>query len=104
MIDIVRGLRRIAEEGYRFASDAADEIERLRAQNANLIAAATNPAAITELLDRLEAAERERDALRAALEKIADWNGAWGPYPERNEAWRAMALVTAREAVRKEYF
>ena len=71
--------------------------------NARLIAAA-NPAAITELLDRLEAAERERDALRAALEKSADWNCTWGPYPETNEAWRAMALVTAREAVRKEYF
>jgi len=32
MIDIVSGLRRIAEEGYRFAGDAADEIERLRAK------------------------------------------------------------------------
>ena len=31
MSDIVSGLRRIAEEGYRFAGDAADEIERLRA-------------------------------------------------------------------------
>ena len=32
MIDIVNGLRRIAEEGYRFAGDATDEIERLRAK------------------------------------------------------------------------
>ena len=32
MIDIVSGLRRIAEEGYMFAGDAADEIERLRAK------------------------------------------------------------------------
>ena len=48
MIDIVNGLRRIAEEGYRFAGDAADEIERLRAS--------------------LEAAEKERDALRAKIE------------------------------------
>lgn len=32
MTDIVNGLRRIAEEGYRFAGDAADEIERLRAK------------------------------------------------------------------------
>ena len=32
MIDIVSGLRRIAEEGYRLAGDAADEIERLRAK------------------------------------------------------------------------
>lgn len=36
MIDIVNGLRRIAEEGYRFAGDAADEIERLRAKIAEM--------------------------------------------------------------------
>ena len=47
MIDIVNGLRRIAEEGYRFAGDAADEIERLRAS--------------------LKAAEKERDALRSLV-------------------------------------
>lgn len=46
MIDIVRGLRRIAEEGYRFAGDAADEIERLRAQNAVLIDAINAAAAL----------------------------------------------------------
>ena len=46
-----------------------------------------------------KSAEKERDALRTALEKIADWDSAWGPYPETNEAWRAMAIVTAREAV-----
>lgn len=39
------------------------------------------------------------DELRAALEKIADWYGAYGPFPEKNEMWRAMAVVTAREAV-----
>ena len=87
--------------------------------NARLIAAA-NPATISELLDRIEAAEKEnalkervidalgselnavakeRDELRTALEKIADWDSAWGPYPETNEAWRAMVIVTAREAV-----
>ena len=37
--------------------------------NARLIAAA-NPAAISELLDRLKAAEKERDALRAENERI----------------------------------
>ena len=46
--------------------------------NARLIAAA-NPAAISELLDRLEAAEKERDALRAKIEEmekqepVAEW-------------------------------
>lgn len=37
--------------------------------------------------------------LRAALLKIADWDSNWGPFPENNEAWRAMVVVTAREAV-----
>lgn len=73
---------------------------------------------IDKLLDRLEAAQKavneayqrgyetgqeeikkELNALRTALEKIADWDSAWGPYPETNEAWRAMVIVTAREAV-----
>ncbi len=46
-------------------------------------------------------AEVERDAerYRKALEKIADWNGNWGQFPENNPAWRSMALVTARDAV-----
>ena len=39
--------------------------------NARLIAAA-NPAAISELLSRLEAAEKERDALRLAVRHEAD--------------------------------
>ena len=39
------------------------------------------------------------DVLRDALEKIADWNGCYGPFPEsNNELWRGMAIVTAREA------
>ena len=46
MSDITKGLRRIAEEGYRFAGDAADEIERLRAQNALLIDAINAAAAL----------------------------------------------------------
>ena len=50
--------------------------------------------------DLLKKAETERDDLRAALEKIADWHGAWGPYPETNKSWCAMAIVTAREAVK----
>ena len=48
----------------------------------------------------LNAAAHERDNLRAAMEKIADWYGAWGPYPETNKSWCAMAIVTAREAVK----
>lgn len=40
------------------------------------------------------------DRLTAALKKIAAWNDEWGPFPEaNNQAWGAMAIVIAREAV-----
>lgn len=50
----------------RVYSEAYGDVKQETA-NASFIAAA-NPAAITELLDRLEAAEKERDALRAKIE------------------------------------
>ena len=62
MIDIVKSLRRIAEEGYRFAGDAADEIERLRSR---LEAAEKSDA---ESLAMYRKARDERDALRAKIE------------------------------------
>lgn len=37
--------------------------------------------------------------LLVALDKIADLHGAWGPFPENNKSWCALALVTAREAI-----
>lgn len=43
--------------------------------------------------------QADNQRLRAALAKIADWDSNWGPFPENNEAWRAMVVVTAREAV-----
>ena len=46
-----------------------DEVSINFEGNANFIAAA-NPAVINELLDRLEAAEKERDALRAKIEAL----------------------------------
>ena len=54
-------IARVYSEAY---GDAGQETA-----NASFIAAA-NPAAISELLDRLEVAERERDALRAENERI----------------------------------
>lgn len=54
--------------------DALPKAQELAA-NARLIAAA-NPAAITELLDRLEAAEKERDALRAKIAEMEKMQGA----------------------------
>jgi len=44
-------------------------------------------------------ANAEIERLHKALEKIADWQGAWGPYPETSAGWRSFAIVTAREAV-----
>jgi hypothetical protein len=43
----------------------------------------------------------EAKRLRDALRKIADWDSAWGPFPETNKAWCSMVVVTAREAVPK---
>jgi cell shape-determining protein MreC len=51
------------------------------------------------LRKRVEELAAENERLRAALEEIADWDSRWGPWPENNEAWRAMAVVTARQAV-----
>jgi hypothetical protein len=52
----------------RVYSEAYGDVEQETA-NASFIAAA-NPATISELLDRLEAAEKERDALRAKIEAM----------------------------------
>lgn len=41
----------------------------------------------------------ELKRLREAMRKIADWHGAYGPFPETNNEWRAMVVVTAREAL-----
>jgi len=57
-------IARVYSEAY---GDAGQETA-----NASFIAAA-NPAAISELLDRLEVAERERDALRVELNEIRYW-------------------------------
>lgn len=79
------------------AIDAAVEmIARLEAAEKDI---ALKEKIIDALGSALNAVAKERDTLHTALEKIADWDSAWGPYPETNEAWRAMAVVTAREAV-----
>ena len=56
-----------------------------------------------ERMLRAELADSQSECgrLRDALEKIADWNGCYGPFPEsNNELWRGMAIVTARQAAR----
>jgi hypothetical protein len=61
----------------RVYSEAYGDVEQETA-NASFIAAA-NPAAISELLDRLEAAEKERDALR---KRLADGSVLCGCVPQ----------------------
>ena len=56
--------------------------------------------AMADEIDRLRA---ENEHLTQSLAKIADWGGAWGPFPEKNAGWQAMAIVTAREAVKNPY-
>ena len=53
-----------------------------------------------ELLARIDKLNVQNSAMLKALLAIADWNSAWGPFPEKNEHWRAMAIVTAREATK----
>ena len=53
-----------------------------------------------ELLARIDKLNVQNSAMLKALFAIADWNSAWGPFPEKNEHWRAMAIVTAREATK----
>jgi len=48
-----------------------------------------------------DALAAENKVLRDALEKIADWNAAWGPFPETNPLWCSMAVVTARELTKE---
>lgn len=72
---------------------AAEEITRLRAELAKVTWQRNEAQA------DLAASQAECERLRDALEKIADWNGCYGPFPEsNNELWRGMAIVTAREA------
>ena len=70
-----------------------EEITRLRAELAKVTWQRNEAQA------GLAASQAECERLRDALEKIADWNGCYGPFPEsNNELWRGMAIVTAREA------
>lgn len=52
-----------------------------------------------QALADLKCAEQQIAQLREALEKIADLDGNWGPFPETNKQWCAMVIVTAREAL-----
>ena len=103
MIDIVNGLRRIAEEGYRFAGDAADEIERLRA---SLEAAETDAAhqkALTDSALRVaEGWERKCDSLRADKATLQQMMYSLKDRLEvaekERESWKGLAKQFGQEA------
>lgn len=83
---------------------AIAEIRKLRAESerlSSMIDHQRDEAMEMERMLRAELADSQSECerLRDALEKIADWNGCYGPFPEsNNELWRGMAIVTAREA------
>ena len=52
-------------------------------------------------LQRIAELEKQVEQLRKGLEKIADLDGNWGPFPETNKHWCAMAVVTARETLKE---
>ena len=61
-----------------------------QSKNAEYIAAA-NPATISALLDRLEAAEKERDALRAKIEAMERQKPIAWLYDDGRFVWRKTA-------------
>lgn len=101
--EFIAGLLERIEQLESDLATAEQDSRQKQARIERLEEEESKQAALLDCLNEWKAlaksAEKERDALRTALEKIADWDSAWGPYPETNEAWRAMAIVTAREAV-----
>ena len=104
--------RNVVESGCAFICERARLIaERDAAIDKAALTAAANRDGVAwveaarEDMARLQA---DRDTLAAllreamaALQKIADLNGTYGPWPEsKNPQWGAMAIVTAREAVK----
>ena len=73
----------------RICSDAAERC-------AEFIAAA-NPATILELLGRLKAAEKERDALRTALQGLLDALPSATTHPAIKAARAAIARATGEQ-------
>jgi epoxyqueuosine reductase QueG len=71
MSDLVENLRRLARyvhDDMTIASDAADEIERLRAQNAELLEALSEIVSVS-LRYRLQESDSAVEAARAAIAK-----------------------------------
>lgn len=91
------------ENGYTPASS----VNISGAEALHVLRSAIHEALKYEMPEPDDALRAEVDRLKVdnakyikALLAIADWDGVWGPFPERNERWRGMAVVTAREAVK----
>ena len=119
LIDIVREQHPNAYQMYGYYPFTVKQllhlVQRIERQLLDRIAELTQRA--EKVADSLEQAEKRlteiafkacanldtKDAqiaqLREALEKIADLDGNWGPFPETNKQWCAMVIVTAREAL-----
>lgn len=95
MSDIVERLRRIAKELPQTSGnqawlkpedttvwEAADEIEKLRAENANL--AASNHAYLSNYQEAAAEIEKLRAALRLAIDSVEFWASYTSPYFQEN--------------------
>ena len=89
MLPVGDGMQKVAVADSEFLSilTVTDD------DDARFIAAA-NPAAITELLDRLEAAEKERDELRAEVES---WKGLAQQFGKEADALRTKVAEMERQ-------
>ena len=54
-----------------------------------------------QLREAVAALQAENAELVPALEKIADLQGSYGPFPETKPEWQGMAITTARAALAK---
>lgn len=98
MSDIVRMLR--VSESDPVQQEAADEIERLRAELAALCARKPivySPDA-EAMSDRVKAAEAERDALRSLLREAREYTGYAAHYGDSIEADHAGDLCARIDA------
>ena len=84
-----------ALHALRSAIDEALEYETSKTENADDWRQKCD--ALFAEVDRLKI---ENAKYIGALLAIADWNNVWGPFPEKSENWRAMAIITAREAAK----
>jgi hypothetical protein len=77
--------------------DWVKDVDRITVSQAGLVHILYN----TAFNAGWKARNEEVSQLQDALLKIADWENQYGPYPETNEDWGAMAIVTARKLTKE---